>query len=106
MLLLVGAGLLIRTFAHLSDLPAGFDGTNVLAATLSVQDARYTSSVKLNRLFDDSLARIRELPSVESAAAVLGLPYARLLNNAFRNPARPPRARESDITPPTSPTPA
>ena len=98
MLLLVGAGLLIRTLAHLSGLPAGFDGTNVLAAKLSVQDARYTNGVKLNRLFDDSLARIRELPSVESAAVVLGLPYERLLNNGFRKLDGPPRGRERDIS--------
>jgi predicted permease len=84
MVLLVGAGLLIRTFAHLTSLRPGFDATNVITAKLSLQDARYATSQSVNRLFDQSLTRIRELPGVESAAVVLGLPYERLLNEAFR----------------------
>jgi predicted permease len=82
--LLVGAGLLIRTFAHLSGLTPGFDARNVITAQLSLQDARYSTSLQVNRLFDQSLARIRELPGVESAAVVLSLPYERALNDGFR----------------------
>jgi predicted permease len=82
--LLVGAGLLIRTFAHLRGLNPGFDAHNVIAAQLSLQDARYTTSDRVNRLFDESLARIRELPGVESAAVALSLPYERALNTGFR----------------------
>jgi len=99
MLLLVGAGLLIRTLAHLSALRPGFDATNVITAKLSLQDARYTSSQSMNRLFDESLSRIiRELPGVESAAVVLGLPYERLLNMGFRKLDGPPADRERAIT--------
>ena len=82
--LLVGAGLLIRTFAHLSALNPGFDARNVISAQLSLQDARYSTSRQCNRLFDESLARIRELRGVESAAVVLSLPYERALNDGFR----------------------
>jgi predicted permease len=82
--LLVGAGLLIRTFAHLSGLNPGFDAQNVTTAKLSLQDARYTTSQSVNRLFDQSLARMRELPGVESAAVALSLPYERALNDGFR----------------------
>lgn len=82
--LLVGAGLLIRTFAHLRSLNPGFDARGVIAASLSLQDARYAGGGRVNRLFDQTLARIRELPEVKSAAVVLSLPYERALNSPFR----------------------
>ena len=82
--LLVGAGLLIRTFAHLQGLDPGFDAHNVITAQLSLQDARYATSQSVNRLFEQSLARMRELPGVESAAVALSLPYERALNTGFQ----------------------
>jgi predicted permease len=82
--LLVGAGLLIRTFAHLRGLTPGFDAHYVITAQLSLQDARYATSQRVNRLFDQSLARMRELPGVESAAVTISLPYERALNDGFR----------------------
>ena len=87
MVLLVGAGLLIRTFQHLRNLTPGFDGAGVLAASLSLQDARYATTAAGNRLFNETLDRIRELPGVESAAVGLHVPYERWLNNGFRWPA-------------------
>jgi len=82
--LLVGAGLLIRTFAHLRGLDPGFDAHNAITAQLSLQDARYATSQSVNRLFEQSLARMRELPGVESAAVALSLPYERALNTGFQ----------------------
>jgi predicted permease len=78
--LLVGAGLMIRTFDHLMTLNAGFDGTHVMTASLSLQDARYPTANRVNDLFDKTLARIREEPGVENAAVCLTLPYERALN--------------------------
>ena len=83
-LLLIGAGLLARTLMHLYGLRPGFDSANVIAASFSLQDARYTTEETVNRLFDSGLARIRELPGVESAAVGLRLPYERHLNTGFR----------------------
>ena len=92
--LLVAAGLLIRTFNHLVRQPPGFDPTHVVTATLSLQDARYRSSEKVNQLFDRSLAKVRELPGVENAAVCLTLPYERALNIGGRwvsaKPGAPP----------------
>lgn len=78
--LLVGAGLLIRTFVHLQTLSPGFDPRNVIAASASLEDARYEQHESIQRLFDGSLARLRALPGVEAAAVSLGLPYERILN--------------------------
>jgi predicted permease len=96
--LLVGAGLLIRTFAHLQGLDPGFDARGVITAKLSLQDARYATSQSVNRLFEQSLARMRVLPGVESAAVGLSLPYERALNTGFQRLDGPHVDTESQIT--------
>ena len=59
----------------------GFDGTHVMTATVSLQDARYrTSDARRARFFDGTLTRMRAIPGVERAAAALTLPYERALN--------------------------
>jgi len=88
--LLIGAGLLLRTFTYLRDLRPGFDSNGVVTATLSLQDARYQTTEKVNRLFDQSLERIRELPGVEAAAVALALPYEYGVNDAFQLPGDGP----------------
>jgi len=88
--LLIGAGLLLRTFTYLRNLRPGFDANGVVTATLSLQDARYQTSEKVNRLFDQSLERIRELPGVEAAAVALALPYERGINDGFGLPGDGP----------------
>jgi predicted permease len=88
LVLLTGAGLLIRTFLHLRNLTPGFDSTNVLTASISLQDARYRTSANMNRLFTETLTRMRALPGVEAAAVGLHVPYQRWLNNGARVPGR------------------
>ncbi|MBV9761594.1 MAG: ABC transporter permease [Acidobacteriaceae bacterium] len=78
--LVAAAGLLIRTFATLAGADPGFDPKNVMIASASLQDARYSASARGDRLFRDSLARIRQIPGVVSAAVALTPPYARPLN--------------------------
>jgi predicted permease len=82
--LLVSAGLLLRTFVHLRLLTPGFDPTSVTTATISLQDKRYEDAGRVNRLFTDTLANIRRQPGVVAAGVALGLPYTRLLNLGFR----------------------
>jgi predicted permease len=82
--LLVGAGLLIRTFVYLQTLPAGFDPTNLVTVSASLEDARYATHESVETLFARSLERLRALPGVESAAISLGLPYERILNMGAR----------------------
>ena len=76
-LLLVGAGLLVRSVQHLNALAPGFDASNVLAASFSLDDARYASPEKVTALFDEGVARLSRIPGVEAAAAGLSLPYKR-----------------------------
>jgi len=84
LVLLVGAGLMLRTLSYLDGLNPGFDTRNVISAEVSLQDARYKTSAAVNRLYTGSLDRIRHIAGVESAAVALTLPYERPLNDGFR----------------------
>jgi predicted permease len=84
LVLLVSAGLLVRTLNYTSGLTPGFDARNVIAAEASLQDRRYASREAIDRLFTSSLGRIRHIPGVVSAAVALTLPYERPLNDGFR----------------------
>ncbi len=82
--LLVGAGLLIRTFVHLQTQSPGFDTRQVITASASLEDARYEQHDNVEQLFQRSLTRLAAVPGVESAAVSLGLPYERILNMGAR----------------------
>lgn len=82
--LVLAAGLLIRTFQNVASLNPGFNPRHVMTASLSLDDARYKTSAAGARLFRDTLERIRAIPGVESATVALNLPYSRALNvNVF-----------------------
>lgn len=80
MVLLVGAGLLIQTFVRMRAIDPGFDVSGLLTARMSLQGDRYSTSVELNRFFDEALDRIRRIPGVRSASVVNGIPIERALN--------------------------
>ena len=82
--LLIGAGLLTQTHRYLDGLDPGFEPENAFAVTLSLDDARYADAENVARLFDESLAEIRAIPGVTSAAVALSLPYQVALNDGFR----------------------
>jgi predicted permease len=84
LVLLVSAGLLVRTLGYLNGLNPGFDPRNVITAQASLQDARYRTASAVNRLYTETLARVRGIPGVQSAAVALTLPYERPLNLGVR----------------------
>jgi predicted permease len=96
-MLLACAGLLVRTLVYLQTLPPGFDSTNVLAAQVSLDDARYHNAEAFHRLLQQSVAAMKEIPGVESAAVGLNLPFERGLNDGFQL-ADGPGAKEPHMT--------
>ena len=84
LVLLVAAGLLIRTMGYFHGLNAGFDTRNLIVAESSLLDARYADRDAITRLYDAALARIRAIPGVKSAAVTLSLPYERPLNYGYK----------------------
>ncbi len=79
--LLAGAGLLIRTLVHLETLPPGFNPQGVMTAKASLDDARFHDPAVFNKLLEESTAAMRRIPGVENAAVGLTLPYERTLND-------------------------
>ena len=82
--LVAGAGLLVRSLIYLETLPPGFDATNVMTATLSLDDARYHDAPAFHNLLDRSLAAMHQIPGVENAAVGLSVPYERGLNDGVK----------------------
>ncbi|HEY0170879.1 MAG TPA: ABC transporter permease [Pyrinomonadaceae bacterium] len=72
--LLTGAGLLIRSFDRLLDVPLGFDPENVLTAQLTLPQARYPENSQRAAFVGRVLERLGGSPEVESAAAVSRVP--------------------------------
>ncbi|HEY1809543.1 MAG TPA: ADOP family duplicated permease, partial [Acidobacteriaceae bacterium] len=82
--LLAGAGLLIRTVVHLEMLPPNFDAHDVMTAKASLDDARYQTAESFQRLLRESVATMHRIPGVEDAAVTLSVPYERGLNDGLR----------------------
>jgi macrolide transport system ATP-binding/permease protein len=81
--LLAGAGLLIRTLIHLQTLPAGFDATGVMTAKASLDDARFHDGAAFRKLLAASTAAMRQIPGVQYAAVGLSVPFERTLNDGI-----------------------
>ena len=72
-LLLIGAGLLLRNFVGLRDANPGFRPGNVLTMNVSLPVARYPRPAQAD-FYRDLVGKIRELPGVQSAAGATALP--------------------------------
>jgi predicted permease len=75
--LLAASGLLIRTLIHLQTLAPGFNPTGVMTARASLDDVRYHGPIAFRKLVNESVAAMRQIPGVQSAAVGLSLPYER-----------------------------
>jgi predicted permease len=74
LMLLIGAGLLMRSLTSLRSVDPGFDPSNVLTATVNIPDAKYPTPEQRNQFFDRALQNVRALPGVESAAWIDTVP--------------------------------
>ena len=74
LMLLVGAGLMIRSFQKLHRVNPGFDSRNVLTMTAMVSRAKFPSPAQQVSFFEQVLERVRTLPGVESAGVVDDIP--------------------------------
>jgi len=74
LVLLVGAGLMIRSFQKLQGVNPGFDARNVLTMNAMVSRAKFSTPQQQITFFERVLQRIRTLPGVESAGVIDDLP--------------------------------
>lgn len=80
LVLLVGAGLLIRTFVSLRGVDPGFDPRNVLTFEVAPNGQQYNTTAKHLDYFERGLDRIKNIPGVQAAAVTSNLPLGRWLN--------------------------
>jgi len=76
LVLLVGAGLLVRTIAALAHEDPGFTTRNLLLAQVDLPEAKYQEPSQITGFFDRALERIRALPGVEAAGVISNAPFS------------------------------
>ncbi len=81
-LLLVGAGLTIRSFANLSRIDAGFDANNVLTARLALPASKYATVESANNFYRNLGDAVRQLPGVRAAGFIRVLPLENDIGDA------------------------
>ena len=74
--LLIGAGLVARSFLRLQSTPTGFDPQNLLTLRVDLPASRYPKHQQEIAFFSDAVRKIAALPGVESAGAVAFLPFS------------------------------
>src|SRR5215468_3875825 len=74
--LLVGAGLLVRSFIRLQRVDPGFNPRNILTAFVTLPQAVYPERNQIAPFYSRLLERVRALPGAQSAGAVSSLPLA------------------------------
>jgi predicted permease len=89
-ILLVGAALMIRTFASLRAVNPGFDPHNVLTLQTSLSGGRYGSTAQVDSLIRQMTPRLESLPGVQSAATALMLPIEGGVDLPFNIAGKPP----------------
>jgi predicted permease len=97
LMLLVGAGLLLKSFARLRGVSPGFDASNVLAVRLSLPSARYPSGASVKLFYDKISSRIAVLPGVEGVSAASALPLSGLIARTTFTVAGQPPANPNEV---------
>ncbi len=89
LVLLIGAGLFMRSFMALQAVDAGFDSQGVLTARLALPLERYDEPAKRSAAMREFVARAQALPGVESAAIANLLPLTHRSDWSFEIEGRP-----------------
>jgi predicted permease len=76
LVLLIGAGLLLRSVARLQSVDVGFDARNVAVVSVRLPAAWYPDAQRIAPFYAEFLDRVQHLPGVVSAAAVSSAPFA------------------------------
>ena len=107
LLLLVGAGLLIKSFMHLQRVNAGFDPSGVLTMRIVVPGTRYSQPDQVRSFYQEVLRRVSALPGVTKAGGSNAVPLSgsggsgttTIDNPAFADDRGTPEADQRIVTP-------
>jgi putative ABC transport system permease protein len=92
LVLLVGAGLMIRSFSRLLAVDPGFKADHVLTAFVSVPVSKYPKREEQTAFFDRLLERLRNVPGVSAAGVVTDIPLYGGSSTGFDVEGRPEAA--------------
>jgi len=98
LLLLVGAGLLLRSFSRMQDVPPGFQADHLFVADVPVSQAAYSKPEQRFAFYDRLVERARTLPGVRAAGAATFLPVSGGGSVIHFNIAGRPPKSASDFT--------
>jgi putative ABC transport system permease protein len=107
LVLLIGAGLMLKAFARLLANDPGFDASRVLTLRITTSALRYPNQTAVRDFLEPSIAAIRGVPGVEAAGAISAVPYLTWGNNSNiryegmpkEDPASLPIVEQRRITP-------
>jgi predicted permease len=89
-ILLAGAGLMLRSFQQMLSVNPGFDASNVLTMTVGLSRQRYREDATIANYYKTLNERIRQLPGVTAASSITFLPFTGLASaTSFRVDGRP-----------------
>ncbi len=92
--LLIGAGLLIRSFARLQQVNVGFNPAQLLTAQVGLPRTQYAKPEQWISFYHQTLERMNPLPGAQEAAVAVPLPLSdSYINLAFAIEGHPPRSR-------------
>ena len=74
LILLIGAGLLMRSFLSLRGVKVGFNPHNLLVMNIALPPSRYATEAQTSGFFDRLVQQVQGMPGVRSAAVTAGLP--------------------------------
>ena len=98
LVLLIGAGLLLRSFARLTNVSPGFNPGNLLVVNLPLSPLKYHDDVSRTAVVQEIVARMRTLPGVEDAAMTTMLPMAGAGSTIhFNRAAYPPKGPDDYV---------
>ena len=89
-ILLIGAGLLLKSVARLHQVDVGFNTKNLLTARVSLPPARYSSDQKKTLFFDRLLRETRSSPGVRGASVAMFLPMTGFVGSPVQDASKPP----------------
>ncbi len=85
LLLVVGAGLLLRSFARILEVDPGFKPEGVLTLRVALPDAVYSKPEQVRGFYRDLIGRVQRLPGVQAVGAVSALPLSGQVSGRHTN---------------------
>ena len=105
LMLLIGAGLTLKSFGRLISVEPGYDPHNVLTFRLRLPDGKYREELQVTAFSEAAVARVAALPGVERVALATGFPLGRTNGVSYAiegqpqpQPGREPGADRQDVS--------